>query len=404
MEITKEDYMAINVDNPNRTRLYNVYTDVEADPHLSGCVAQRKGFVMARSFKLSKQDGSPDNDAQKLFNTTWFKELMDYCLDANFWGHSLIELGDVIVDSNGIMRFDGVTLIPRKHVVPEKGRVLHFENEAWQSGIEYHQPPFSDYLIEAGRKDDLGLYLKAAEQTIPKKNTFAFWDQFSEMFGIPFRIAKTVSRDDTEMAKIEKMMDSMGAAGWGVFPEGTEIEIKETAKGDVYNVFDKRIDRANSELSKLIILQTMTIEDGSSLSQSQTHLQILQNLIEKDADRFRDIVNDQLLPLMIKHGFPVQGLSFDWDYSIDYTPEQQCAYEQMLLNNYEIDGAYFTDKYGVPCGERKSAAPPVSPNPDDEPDDDPDDEPDDDPDDDPDDEHDDSSNSKKKKSKKLFFD
>jgi hypothetical protein len=97
MEITKEDYMAINVDNPNRTRLYNVYTDVEADPHLSGCVAQRKGFVMARSFKLSKQDGSPDNDAQKLFNTTWFKELMDYCLDANFWGHSLIELGDVIV-------------------------------------------------------------------------------------------------------------------------------------------------------------------------------------------------------------------------------------------------------------------------------------------------------------------
>jgi len=346
--------MALNIDTPNRTRLYNIYRDVEADLHLSGCVDQRKGFVMSRSFKLSKPDGSPDEEAVKLFNTTWFKDLMDYCLDANYWGFSLIELGDVTTDGNGLMKFDGVTLIPRKHVIPEKGRVVHYENEAWQSGIDYHQPPFRDRLIEAGRKDNLGLYLKAATQTIPKKNTFGFWDNFGEMFGIPFRVAKTTSRDSKDLDEIENMMNKMGSAGWGIFPEGTEIEIKETAKGDVYNVFDKRIDRANSELSKLVILQTMTIEDGSSLSQSQTHLQILQNLIEKDADRFRDIINDQLLPLMVKHGFPVKGLTFDWDYSIDYTPDQQKAYEQMLLSNYEIEGSYFEDKYGVPVGKRLS--------------------------------------------------
>jgi len=356
--------MAINVDTPNRVRLYNIYRDVEADLHLSGCVSQRKGFVMSRSFKLSKPDGSPDEEAVKLFNTTWFKDLMDYCLDANYWGFSLIEMGDVTTDENGLMKFDGVTLIPRKHVIPEKGRVTHYENEAWQSGIDYHQPPFCDWLIEAGRKDDLGLYLKAATQTIPKKNTFGFWDNFGEMFGIPFRVAKTTSRDGKDLDDIENMMNKMGSAGWGIFPEGTEIEIKETAKGDVYNVFDKRIDRANSELSKLVILQTMTIEDGSSLSQSQTHLQILQNLIEKDADRFRDVVNDQLIPLMIKHGFPVKGLVFDWDYSIDYTPEQQRQYEKMLLDNYEIDGSYFEDKYGVPVGERRSgtSTPPRDPN------------------------------------------
>ena len=44
----------------------------------------------------------------------------------------------------------------------------------------------------------------------------------------------------------------------------TEIEFVESGKGDAFNVYDKRIDRANSELSKLIIGQTMTIEDGSS--------------------------------------------------------------------------------------------------------------------------------------------
>ena len=29
---------AVNVDNPNRTRLLNIYTDVDADLHLTGCV------------------------------------------------------------------------------------------------------------------------------------------------------------------------------------------------------------------------------------------------------------------------------------------------------------------------------------------------------------------------------
>ena len=32
--------LAINVDNPNRQRLYDIYRDVEVDLHLSGCIQQ----------------------------------------------------------------------------------------------------------------------------------------------------------------------------------------------------------------------------------------------------------------------------------------------------------------------------------------------------------------------------
>ena len=151
---------------------------------------------------------------------------------------------------------------------------------------------------------------------------------------------------------MERMMADMGTEGWGIFQQGTEIEVVESSKGDAFNVYDRRIDRANSELSKLIIGQTMTIEDGSSLSQSQTHLAVFQNLVEADCDNIRDMVNNLLIPRMIRHGFPLTGVSFDWDYSIDYTPEQQKAYEEMLLNNYDIDPAYFEEKYGMPLTPR----------------------------------------------------
>lgn len=346
--------LAIRHDEPSRRLLYDIYRDVDVDLHLSGCVNQRRGMVLARSFKLVNPDGSEDSQALRFFDKVWFKQFLRLALDSIFWGHSLIELGNVITDEGGSVAYDGVTIIPRAHVIPEYGRVVREVGQSWHQGIDYRQPPFSDWLVEAGAPDDLGLYLKAATQTIPKKHALAFWDTFAEIFGMPMRIARTSVRDENELSKMEQMMSSMGTEFWGIFQEGTDIEVKESSRGDAFNVYDRRIDRANSELSKLIIGQTMTIEDGSSLSQSETHLHVMQDIIEADCDFIRDIINGQLIPRMIRHGFPLQGLSFEWDYSTDYTPEQQVAFETLVLNNYEVDGQYFAEKYGMPVGARRA--------------------------------------------------
>lgn len=345
--------MAISVNSPNRQRLYDIYRDALVDLHLSGCIEQRKGFVMSRSFKLVNAAGDEDRDALHYFDQAWFKQLLKYALDSIYWGHSLIELGDLTTDEDGCVCYAGVTLLPRKHVIPEYGRVVTDLGQDWTTGIDYRQQPFSDWLIEAGQPDDLGLLLKAATQTIPKKNTLAFWDTFSEIFGMPMRIARTTSRDPKEQAKLMDMLNKAGTSLSMVAGMETEIEFVESGKSDSYNVYDKRIDRANSELSKLVIGQTMTIEDGSSLSQSQTHLEVFENLVESDRDMLRDIVNNQLLPRMIRHGFPVRGLRFEWDDAVDYTPEQQVAYETMVADRYEVAPEYFAEKYSMPVGERR---------------------------------------------------
>ncbi len=349
---------SINVSNPNRLKLYDIFRDTMTDAHLSGCIQQRVGFVMSRSYKLVDEKGDIHEDAMCYFDHSWFKDLCRLCLSSNWWGHALIELGDVIIDGDGHFAYSNVTLIPRKHVIPEYGRVVQRIGQRWNTGIEYRKPPFNEWIIEAGRPDDLGLLLKAAFHTIPKKHALSFWDCFTEIFGMPMRVARTTTRDPKEFKRIEDMIYE-GASNLGmVTGMDTEIQFVESAKSDAYNVYDKRVERANSELSKLIIGQTMTIEDGSSLSQSQTHLQVFENLVEADKDMLRDIVNNQLIPRMVKHGFPIQGLSFEWDDAVDYTPEQQVAYEKMIADRYNVDSSYFADKYGMPVGERRQAAPP----------------------------------------------
>ena len=349
--------MARNYDSPNRQLLYDIYNDVRLDAHLTGTIEQLNNFVKARSFKLVSEKGDANKEAARYLDQPWFKDLLEYYLDARYWGHSLVQLGDVITDADGRKSFEGVELIPRKHVVPEKGRVTRLRGDDWRNGLDYRAKPTSDWLIECGRKDDLGLFEKAAMHTIPKKYALAFWDTFAEMFGIPIRIAKTSSRDESERRKMAGMMENMGAKAWGVFDETTDIELVESGKSDAFNVYDKRVDRANSELSKLVLLQTMTIDDGSSRSQSETHLKVLQTLIESICDGIRDMVNCQLLPRMAMKGFNVKGLSFEWDDPVDYTPEQQIAFETLVVNNYEVPGSYFEDKYGIPAGERINSQP-----------------------------------------------
>ncbi len=361
---------AIDVRNPDRRKLYDVYRDAMVDAHLSGCIQQRVGFVMSRSFKLVDANGDVNEEASHYLDQSWFKDLCRHALDSIWYGHSLIELGEIVTDGDGHPSFANVTLIPRKHVIPEYGRFIPRIGMPWPSGVEYRNPPFSDWLIEVGQPNDLGLLLKAALHTIPKKHALSFWDCFAEIFGMPMRIARTTTRDPKEFKRIEDMIYD-GASNLGmVTGMDTEIQFVESGKGDAYNVYDRRIDRANSELSKLTIGQTMTIEDGSSLSQSQTHLQVFMNLVESDRDRLRDMINNQLIPKMIKLGFPLKGLRFEWDDAVDYTPEQQIAYEKMVADRYEVDASYFEEKYGMPVGERIQKTPEPPQKEEEEPEDD----------------------------------
>ena len=213
---------------------------------------------------------------------------------------------------------------------------------------------YSKWCIEVGKPRDLGLLLKCVPQAFSKKNMRAYWDVFGELFGMPIRIAKTNVQTGSERSRIEAMLENMGAAAWGLFPDGTDIDIKESSRGDAFNVYDRRIDRANSEMSKGILNQTMTIDNGSSLSQSEVHLEIFENVCAADAAMVRNIVNDKLIPLMLEHGFSLEGLSFDWDEAASFSPSERREMERMILQSYDVDPQYFIDRYKIPITGKRS--------------------------------------------------
>lgn len=338
--------MALSHDNPNRSRLYGLYYDAMLDDHLLGAIRNRKLKTMRRTFKVVDAKGKINHDLTELLQMKWFKLFMSYSLDSIFYGYSLIQFGEI--DRKEKPKFVTMKVVPRAHVVPEYSVIKREVSDEPIKGIDYTKPPYSLWCIGVGDTDDLGLLLPTSRDTISKKYALQFWDQFAEIFGMPIRIGKSSSRNKKDTDKIEQMLDGMGAASWGLFPEGTEIEIKETTRGDAFNVYDKRIDRANTEMSKAILGQTMTMDDGSSKSQAQVHESVSDEIGEADGDMIKDVVNDDLWPFLLQHGWPIQNHRFEWDDTHEYTATEMREIEGMLLQYYEIEPEYFNERYDIP--------------------------------------------------------
>lgn len=349
----KAHQMALNFENPKRYELINMYDyTTMIDTHVTGVANRIKMNIMKRSFKLTDLKGVENLEITNLLQTAWFKKFLSLAIDANLYGHSLIELTNVTTEF--VIKFNQVQLIPRIHVCPEYGVLLReFTDEPKKKGIPYREGEIANSCVEVGEPDDLGLLLKITPHVISKKHVQIFWDNFAEKFGIPIIYASTDTRDNTEKAKIENMLDQMGASAWGLFPANTELKLIESAKGDAFQVFDSRIVRANSEISKGLAGQTMAFDDGSSLSQAQVHNEGFTDTCDYYADKLKDVVNDKLIPFCNLHGFPFTNLRFEWDDTYEYSPAEILEREKLLLQYFDIEPKYFQERYNIPVTGKK---------------------------------------------------
>lgn len=351
--------MAVNAENPNRNELYNIYDyTTSIDPFVTGILQRTKLEVMQRKFRVVNSKGEEQLELTNIFEAIWFKRLMSLALDARYWGHSLIELGDMVTDP--IPGYSYVKLVPRYNVIPERGLIIKQKSDT--HGFDYRSGALSEWVIEVGDPFDLGIFLKATPHAISKKHVTIFWDNFAERFGIPILYAITDSRNDADRYKINNMLKNMGSSASGLFPQGTELKLIENKAGDAFKVFDQRIVRANEELSVALAGQTMAFTDGASLSQAQVHQAGFEMIINQMADELKDVVNGQLIPRMVLHGMrQLEGHRFEWNDAYEFSPKEMMDIEQMLLNNYEIDPKYFIDKYGITITGSKSTTPTTPP-------------------------------------------
>ncbi len=141
--------------------------------------------------------------------------------------------------------------------------------------------------IKTGIKIRGGLAMLATIAHVAKSYTLADWLAFCEVYGMPLRIAKydplTMTQPEIDQLKIA--LANVGHDAAALIPNGSSIEILDARRPSASgkNVFEGLANYWDAQLSKAVLGQTMTTDDGASLAQAQVHEGVRVDLKKADA-------------------------------------------------------------------------------------------------------------------------
>lgn len=299
-----------NIQNPIRTKLYDLYTDILLDGQIEATWGKRQDAILNKEFVFIK-DGKEDEELTKLLNSYDFRLLVKEIHNSILFGYTLIFVNNIWYDDiEETYRID-FDLIPRKHVHPEKGFECISKDQGMASrDILFKEEPLAHYMIWAGEATDMGLMVKAAQYVIYKRGGFGDWAQFAEMFGMPFRDCSYDDFDDQTRIKLEQAMAQWGAANYIIRPKGAEINIHDTANtSGSSELYDTLIKACDASISKTILGNTLTTEQGDKGARSlgEVHQEAQKDKTDSDERFVFSILNTQFRAILKRFGINATG-------------------------------------------------------------------------------------------------
>lgn len=120
---------------PHRVRMQRMFIDTVLNGHVAACIQRRKNLTLLKDFKLCDVEGEENIEATNLLKKDWFQLYCNYVLDAQFFGYSLISLGDLINDE-----FPQLTTIRRFNISPDRLNVTSYVYAL--SGAQFMEEPY----------------------------------------------------------------------------------------------------------------------------------------------------------------------------------------------------------------------------------------------------------------------
>lgn len=320
--------IAENPDDPNRYLLYGFYKEAMRDLHLRSQIRTAINEVLEIPWAVvDRKTKQPNEELTELLQKQWFDDVCNYALEAEFWGHSLIELGQ-LVQQEGQWVFENVSLIDRWNVCPEKGYLLIRPND--HVGLPFREAPFDQWLLEVGNPHNLGLLGVCAKHSIYKKYGLGDWSRSIERWGDPLLHIGTSSDDDGENRKKEDFARNFGKNGWVMTDEEDKVNILDRKFSDGYKIFQDFVTLNNDENSKGVNGQTGTSDQKAYVGAAEVQERVLKGYTISRLRKLSYFINDKLFPKITQSW---EGKSaykalegYKWMPLISFTdPRQQSA-------------------------------------------------------------------------------
>lgn len=158
--------------------------------------------------------------------------------------------------------------------------------------------------IRAGVPLRRGLARAAAWGFLMQNFSLQDWARFAEIYGIPFRLGRYhPGSSDADRRALLNAVRAIGNDAAAIVPRGMDIEFHAVAGTQGAQVFGNLIDYLDRSISKLVLGQTMTSDNGSSLGQAKIHNEVRIDILRSDARQMEITVDRDLVTWFVAFNF-----------------------------------------------------------------------------------------------------
>lgn len=269
---------------------WKAWKELLRDDQVAATFAQRRLAVVSRATEVEPASQSrADRRAAELVRATidrlaW-DTITEQMLHARLFGLAIAEViwaperGQLVVQDIRVRdaeRFafasDGALLL-RTSRRPDGERMPDKKFWICSVGAAHHDEPYGRGLAHA-------LWWPVWL----KRQGARYWAIFLEKFGAPTALGRfPVGTDAAERDRLLQAIQAIQTDAGVILPEGMGIELLEASRAGSagYEQWLAYWDRA---IAKVVLGQTMTTEDGSSLSQARVHQDVRREIVQADAD------------------------------------------------------------------------------------------------------------------------
>lgn len=358
---------------PHRVQMQRLFQDTTLNGHVYACMQKRKALTLLKDYKLVDEKNQVNEEWSEKFKEQWCYDIINYALDAIFYGYNLINFDGV--ENNSLT---GVKIIKRHNISPDRLQVVSYVYAL--SGIQFMEEPFRDWTFYATTPTEngvspcgYGLLYRVAIYEIFLRNLLGYNGDFVELYSQPFRYAKTNKTTELERGELEKMLRDMGSSGYGIFDPLDEIGFLEAGSaGSGYMGYDNLEQRCEKKISKIILGHADAMDSVSGkLGNTGEALESLEDIEIMDNRYIEHFINAEVLPKMRALGVGVpENLKFK--FSNDKEKEEARQKEDtnnkltaelvLTLKNagFEVDEKYITERTGIPVTKVEAQPQPES--------------------------------------------
>ena len=287
-----------NQDQSQSNDLQEIFFNLSRDDHWTSCTQSRTRFVQLKKYVFRSKEGKILDEPTSYLQNEWFYKTIEYLMESVYYGYNVIFFKPVDCIASMGMPF----IVDRRYVLPYQRKLTIDEGETTGISLQKKFDETNGYFFFVSLAPAFthyeGLMGHCTTQLITKRTGLIHLRDTVARFAVPTLVITGADHDGENVKKREELGKNLHRSPMISLPMEQDVKLLERRHQNPADVFNTAIDQANDGISKVILGETMTAKDGSSRSQSETHLEILDRVIASDCRQVLHALNTYILPLM----------------------------------------------------------------------------------------------------------